>query len=103
MSMLTIIRTRILLTRLKFIKNVGFNIPYHWQSSFEWKATLANGIIPAYDIWDAQVTLALPKINASTKLGGTNIFNNRYRQYEDGPTVGAFYYLAITLEGLLSK
>jgi iron complex outermembrane receptor protein len=78
------------------IKNFGFNINWHWQNSFEWKATLANGIIPAYSTWNAQVTLRIPTIHTSAKLGATNLFNNRYRQYEGGPEVGGFYYLALT-------
>jgi len=78
------------------VKNLGFNINWHWQNSFEWKATLANGIIPAYNTWNAQVTLRLPSIHTDAKLGATNLLNHRYRQYEGGPEVGGFYYLALT-------
>jgi outer membrane receptor protein involved in Fe transport len=82
---------------------VGFNITWRWQDSFEWKATLANGVIPAYSTLDAQVNFSIPKMHVNTKLGGTNILNERYRQYEGGPTIGAFYYFAVSIDGLLTK
>jgi hypothetical protein len=34
-------------------------------------------------------------------MGGANIFNKRYIQYAGGPTLGALYYVAITVDGLL--
>jgi len=43
----------------------------------------------------------LPKAKTTIKLGGSDIFNNRYLQYAGGPTLGALYYAAITLDGLL--
>ncbi len=82
-------------------KNVGFNVVYRWQQSFLWESPLANGTIPAYHTFDAQVTYKLPSIKSTVKLGGTNIFNERYIQYAAGPTIGALYYVAVTIDGLL--
>jgi iron complex outermembrane receptor protein len=44
----------------------------------------------------------LPAVKSTIKFGGTNIFNNRHIQYAGGPTIGALYYVAITLDGLLN-
>jgi outer membrane receptor protein involved in Fe transport len=83
------------------VKNLGFNVVWRWQESFQWESPLANGEIAAYNTFDAQVTYKLPDLFTSVKLGGTNIFNNRYIQYAAGPTIGALYYVSITLDGLL--
>jgi hypothetical protein len=85
------------------IKNVGFNIVWKWQNEFMWESPLANGLVPSYNVFDAQVTLRAPKIKSTIKLGGSNILNHRYIQYAAGPTIGGLYYAAITIDGLLKK
>jgi iron complex outermembrane recepter protein len=85
------------------VKNFGFNMVYRWQQSFLWESPLANGTIPAYHTFDAQVTYKVPSIKSSIKLGGTNLLNERYIQYAAGPTIGGLYYVAITVDGLLTK
>jgi outer membrane receptor protein involved in Fe transport len=84
-------------------KNIGFNVVYRWQQSFLWESPLANGVVPAYQTIDAQVTYRLPSIKSSVKLGGTNIFNQRYIQYAAGPTIGGLYYVSVTVDGLLNR
>jgi outer membrane receptor protein involved in Fe transport len=84
-------------------KNVGFNIVWRWQDAFLWESPLANGTVPAYNIWDGQVTYRLPKIKTSIKVGAANIFNERYIQYAAGPTIGGLFYVAISVDGLLNK
>ena len=87
----------------EIVKNVGFNIVWKWQDAFLWESPLVTGNIGAYSTVDAQVTYRLPKAKTSIKLGGADIFNNRYLQYAGGPTIGALYYVAITVDGLLNK
>jgi len=87
----------------EIVKNVGFTVLWRWQDGFLWQSPLANGFVPAYQVVDAQVTYRVPKIRTSIKLGGTNIFNNRYIQYAAGPTIGALYYVAFTVDGLTEK
>lgn len=82
-------------------KNIGFNIVWRWQDSFLWESPLVTGKIAAYSTLDAQVTYRIPKVNGSVKLGGANLFNNRYLQYAGGPTIGGLYYVAFTIDGLL--
>ncbi|MEJ7587695.1 MAG: hypothetical protein WKI04_09055 [Ferruginibacter sp.] len=45
----------------------------------------------------------MPKLKSTVKLGGTNVLNNRRIQYAGGPTIGALYYVGITVDGLLNK
>ena len=87
----------------EIIRNLGFNIVWKWQDGFDWESPLVNGAVPAFNTVDAQMTLRVPKLKASIKVGGSNIFNLRYIQYAGGPTIGALYYTAITLDGLLTK
>jgi iron complex outermembrane recepter protein len=95
--------TNISFSNREVIKNFGFNIVWRWQNDVFWESTLANGHVPAYSTVDAQVSLKLPKLYASVKFGGTNIFNNRYYQFAAGPTIGGLYYVAVTIDGLLQK
>lgn len=81
-------------------KNIGFNIVWKWQDAFTWESPLANGRVPAYSTIDAQVSYRIPKLLTTIKAGGANVFNKRYIQYAAGPTIGALYYTAITIDGL---
>lgn len=85
----------------EIIKNLGFNIVWKWQSSFEWESPLANGTVPSFNTIDAQITYKVPSLFLTAKVGGTNILNQRYFQFAAGPTVGALYYVALTFDGLL--
>ncbi len=84
------------------IRNLGFNVVYKWQNSFLWESPLVTGKVAAINNVDAQITLRVPVYKATIKFGGTNVLNNRKFQYAGGPTIGALYYVAITLDGLLN-
>jgi outer membrane receptor protein involved in Fe transport len=86
----------------EIVKNVGFNVVWKWQDAFLWESPLANGSVPSYQVFDAQVSYRLPKYKTAIKAGGANIFNKRYIQYAAGPSIGGLYYVAVTLEGLLN-
>jgi outer membrane receptor protein involved in Fe transport len=83
--------------------NFGFNVVWKWQSSFLWQNPLADGVVPSYNTFDAQVNYRLPKYMSTIKLGATNLFNRRYFQFIGGPVVGGLYYATITVDGLLNK
>jgi len=82
----------------EIVKNTGFNMVWHWQSSFYWNSPLAQGNVPSYGTIDAQVNYRLPKLWSTIKLGATNIFNHRYYQYLGGPVIGGFYYFSIVFD-----
>jgi iron complex outermembrane receptor protein len=87
----------------EIVKNIGFNIVWRWQDAFLWESPLVTGNISAYSTIDAQVTFRFPKLKSQLKLGGADLLNHRYLQYAGGPTLGALYYAAITVDGLLNK
>jgi outer membrane receptor protein involved in Fe transport len=82
----------------EIVRNLGFNVVYHWQTSFYWESPLANGTVPAYRTLDAQVNLRVPSVKTTIKLGATNLTDNRYFQYAAGPTIGGLYYVALTFD-----
>lgn len=93
--------TNVSFSNREIVKNVGFNVVWRWQDRVFWESTLANGEVPSYSTIDAQVNVRFPKLKSTVKVGGSNIFNNRYIQFAAGPTIGALYYAAITVDGLL--
>jgi outer membrane receptor protein involved in Fe transport len=95
--------TNLSIANREVIKNVGFNVVWRWQDRVYWESTLANGEVPPYSTIDAQVTVRVPNLKSALKVGGTNVFNNRYTQFAAGPTIGGLYYAAITVDGLLNK
>ena len=87
----------------EIVKNIGFNLVWRWQNAFLWESPLVTGGISAFNTIDAQVSFHFPNLNSYLKLGATDILNHRYLQYAGGPTIGALYYAAITVDGLLNK
>ncbi len=82
----------------ELFKNFGFNIVWKWQDAYDWNSPLANGRVAALNNFDAQISYKIEKLSTQVKLGGTNIFNQRYVQYAAGPTIGALYYLSLTFD-----
>ena len=83
-------------------KNTGFNITWRWQDSFLWQSPLVTGTVAAFNTLDVQVNHRFQKQHTTVKLGGTDLLNHRYFQYAGGPTLGAIYYVAITIDNMLN-
>ena len=85
-------------------RNIGFNIAWRWQDTFDWYGTfnqLRPGRIPAYSLIDAQLSYKLLPIKSIFKLGVSNLFNNQVYQAYGSPSIGAIYYLSLTFDELL--
>lgn len=65
-----------------------------------WESPLVTGEVNRIRTVDAQITHKIPKISATIKIGGSDIFNKTYIQYAGGPTLGALVYSAISFDGL---
>ncbi len=87
----------------EIVKNIGFNFVWKWQDAFLWESPLVNGGINAIGTLDGQVTFKLPAYKSTLKFGGTDLLNTNYIQYAGGPTIGAFLYTSLTIDGLLTK
>ena len=71
---------------------LSFNVMMRWQDSFDWEGELANGPLNAFTTVDAQVSYKFPKVRSTIRLGGTNIFNNYYKNAYGNPQIGGLYY-----------
>jgi iron complex outermembrane receptor protein len=81
------------------LRNLGFNINYKWVDGFLFEGSPQfTGLIPQYDLLDAQINWKATKINTTFKLGASNILNNETFQTYGGPTIGRLAYLAITYD-----
>jgi len=86
----------------KLTDNLGFKVTYRWQEAFRWESSFARGPVPSYSTVDAQVSYKLKDFKSIVKLGGSNIFNERYIQSLGGPTIGAIYYISVTFDELMN-
>lgn len=82
-------------------KNLGFNVTWRWQNSFLWQSPLVSGNVSAFNTVDAQVNYHFLKQHTTIKLGGADLLNHRYIQFAGGPTLGAIYYVAVTIDNIL--
>lgn len=93
-------KTNVTFSNRNLYKNIGFNIAWRWQDSFIYQFAFASGydgVIPAFHTFDAQISYRVMK-NMAVKLGGANIFNQRYTQGVGTPTIGSLYYLSLTFD-----
>lgn len=77
-------------------QGLGFNISYRQQSSFYWRSFLVNGNVKPYGTLDAQISYDLSQAKMSVKIGATNLTNTYYNSFLGGPSIGGFYYTAVT-------
>jgi len=82
------------------VRNLGFSVNYRWQEGFLFEGSPQfTGLIPTYDMLDAQVNWRIPKINTTFKLGASNLLDNRVFQTYGGPEIGRLAYFSILYEG----
>lgn len=77
-------------------RGTGFSVSYKHQSAFLWQSSLATGTVPALHTVDAQAIHRIQSLKLDVKLGATNLLNKPYTTFVAGPSVGGFYYLALT-------
>ncbi|CAN5474742.1 TonB-dependent receptor [soil metagenome] len=91
-------RTSVLFGHREIIPNLGFNIAWRWQEDFLWQSGFAVGVVPSFHVFDAQVSYRISNLKSIVKVGGSNIFNNRYFTAMGNPSVGALYFISITFD-----
>ena len=95
-------RTNLSFGNREVVKNLGFSINWRYQEEFLWESNFGSGIIPEFQTVDAQVSYKLSNLKSIIKLGGSNIFNNRYITSYGNPTIGSVYYLSVTFDEFLN-
>jgi iron complex outermembrane receptor protein len=82
----------------KLTKSLGFNINFRYQEEFLWQSDFGDWNVPAFGVFDAQVSYRVPSIKTIIKLGGSNIGGSDYRTNLGGPFIGQQYYLSLTFD-----
>ena len=81
------------------LRNFSFSINYKWVEGFTYEGSPQfTGNVPTYDLIDVQVTKKLPEINASIKIGSSNILNNKHYEVYGGPYIGRMTYCSLLFE-----
>ncbi len=75
-------------------KGIGFNVIYKWQDKINWEGTFGAGEVPSFGVVDMQISYKMGKSHNLIKLGGTNLFNNYYRNAFGNPYIGGLYYIS---------
>jgi len=86
-------------------KNIGFNVAWRWQDTFDWYGTfnqMRPGTIYAYSMVDAQVSYKVLPMKSIVKVGANNLFNQQVYQAYGSPSIGAVYYVSIVFDQLLN-
>jgi iron complex outermembrane receptor protein len=94
-------KTNVTIGNRNVAKNVGFNVAWHWQDSFDWVGSfndLRPGKIQAYHLLDAQVTYRIPSLKTALKVGASNLTNKYVVQAYGSPAVGGLYYVSLTFD-----
>ncbi|MFK7947292.1 MAG: TonB-dependent receptor [Saprospiraceae bacterium] len=81
------------------IKGIGFNVNYKWIQGFLFEGSPQfTGLIPSYDLLDAQINYKATSINTTFKIGASNILNNLQFQTYGGPRIGRLAYFSAVYE-----
>jgi outer membrane receptor protein involved in Fe transport len=80
----------------------GFAVNWRWSDGYDFQYSFASGYVPAFHLFDAQVSCRLPKYKSTVKVGGVNILNNRHIEAFGGPMLGAMVYLRVTYDDFLN-
>jgi iron complex outermembrane receptor protein len=96
-------RTTVTVGNSEVFKNIGFNLAWRWQHSFDWYGSfneMRPGRIKAYSLVDAQVSYKVPSLKSIVKVGANNLFNYHIYQAYGSPTIGGIYYVSVTFDEL---
>ncbi|MFD2570837.1 TonB-dependent receptor [Spirosoma soli] len=94
-------KTNVTLGHRNIAPNLGFNLAWHWQESFDWVGSfnaLIPGRVPAYHLLDAQVNYRMPALKTVLKLGASNLTNQYIVQAYGSPAVGGLYYVSLVFD-----
>jgi len=82
-----------------FLRNFSFSINYKWVEGFTYEGSPQfTGDVPTYDLVDVQLSKKLPELNATLKVGSSNILNNKHYEVYGGPYIGRMTYCSLLFE-----
>ena len=90
-------KVKVSLGNPNLFKDFGFNINARWSDEYFWQATIANAMIPARTVVDAQINYSVPSIKSTFKIGGTNLGGKEYQSAVGSPFIGSQYFVSWTI------
>ena len=79
--------------------NWGFSVNYKWVEGFIFEGSPQfTGFVPTYSQLDAQISKELKNLNATFKVGASNLLNNETFQVYGGPRVGRMAYTSLQFD-----
>ncbi len=81
-------------------KNLGFNTNFRWSDDYFWEADFADGDIPSYSVFDAQINYRIPFIKSVLKVGANNIGGDDYFTAIGSGFIGSQYYIGLSINNL---
>jgi len=82
-----------------FLRDFSFSINYKWVEGFTFEGSPQfTGNVPTYDLVDVQVSKKLSELNATLKIGSSNILNNKHYEVYGGPYIGRMTYCSLLFE-----
>ncbi|MCB9034027.1 MAG: TonB-dependent receptor [Chitinophagales bacterium] len=85
------------LSASKIWKGFGFAANFKWVQSYYWESTFGDGEVPSYHTLDMQVNYEFKKF-ITLQVGGSNIYNNKYKTAYGSPEIGAQVYGALSFD-----
>jgi iron complex outermembrane receptor protein len=86
--------------KTELFKNFGFNVSWRWSDTFFWEASFGDGVVPSFNVVDAQINYRVPGIKSTFKLGAANLLNDEYFTAFGTGFIGAQYYVSWTINNL---
>lgn len=81
----------------RLFENFGFNASVRWNNEYLWESTMADGMIAAATVIDAQINYSIPKLKSLIKLGAANIGGKEYTQVLGAGAIGQQYFVSWTI------
>lgn len=88
-----------LLTMSHFYKNFNFSVNHRWSDTYEFQVPSFSSQIAAFNVVDAAISYDFS--GYQIKLGGTNVLNHYHVEIIYGPSIGAAYFVQVTVDPYL--
>ena len=95
-------RFNITLGNREIMKNIGFDLNYHWQNSFFWESNFGAATIPAYATLDGHISYKVSALKSVIKVGGSNLLNHYYTTSFGSAQIGGLYYVSLTFDQFMN-
>jgi len=78
-------------------ENFGFSLNVRWNDEYMWEASIANALIEAKTVVDAQINYTIPKWKSTFKLGAANLGGQEYLSAPGNGVIGSQFFASWTI------